>query len=511
MEWSFSVFLACFAFLCLITLILNQRQSITGGKHRPPGPPGWPIIGNIFDLGNLPHQILYELKFKYGPVIWLRLGFTNTLVIQSAKAAEYLFKNHDVAFSDRKAPDALNARNYNKGSLALCRYGSGWRMLRRLVTLELTTGKKVIESVNIRRNCVDKMIRFIEEDAAAARSRGESGEIVLSRYVFVMTFNLIGNLVFSRDLIDPRSEEGSVFSDALDDVIKWSGKPNLADFFPFLKVFDPQRMRKNMEMALERSMNIVEKFMNERIEEGKSRKERETKDFLDSVLEFEGDGKGGGDDKMSTHNMIIIIMEIFFAGTETTSGTIDWIMVELFRNPQSMERVKEELNRVIGPKRNIEESDIDQLPYLRAVIKESMRLHPVIPFLLPRNTTEETKFMGYVIPKDTQVFINAWAIGRDAEVWEDPLSFNPERFLGSNIDYRGQNFELIPFGSGRRICVGMGLAHRVLHLIVGSLLHCFDWEFHPDAIIDMKEKLGITVKKLIPLKAIPKIKKMVEG
>ncbi|XP_065856771.1 iridoid oxidase-like [Euphorbia lathyris] len=500
MEWSFSDFLVFFALLCLTTLIFNRRHSRTGGNHRPPGPLAWPIVGNIFDLGNLPHQILYELKFKYGPVIWLRLGFTNTLVIQSAKAAEHLFKNHDVPFSDRKVSDAFTARSYSEGSLAVCRYGSNWRMLRRLVTLELTAGKKVIESVNIRRKCIDKMIRFIEEDAAEARTRGESGEIMLSRYVFVMTFNLIGNLVFSRDLLDSHSEEGSVFLEAMNNFIKWSGKPNLADFFPFLKVFDPQRIRKNMEMALERTMNIVEKFMKERIEE---RKERETKDFLDSVLEFEGDNK------MSTRNMIIIIMEIFFGGTETTSGTIDWIMAELFRNPHSMERVKEELNRVIGPKRKVEESDIDELPYLQAVIKESMRLHPVIPFLIPRKTTEETKFMEYVIPKDTQVFVNAWAIGRDPEDWEDPLSFNPERFLGSNIDYRGQNFELIPFGSGRRICMGMALAHRILHLTVGSLLHSFDWEFHPEAT-DMKEKLGFTIKKLVPLKAIPKIKEIVE-
>ncbi|XP_065855061.1 iridoid oxidase-like [Euphorbia lathyris] len=506
MEWSF--ILACFVFLflslCLITLILNQRHSRTASKHRPPGPPAWPIIGNIFDLENLPHRSLYELRFKYGPVIWLRLGFTNTLVIQSAKAAEHLFKNHDVPYSDRKVPDALTAGNYNKGSLALCRYGSDWRMLRRLVTLELTTGKKVIESVNIRRKCVDRMIRFIEEDASEARSRGESGEIVLSRYVFVMTFNLIGNLVFSRDSVDSHSEEGSEFFDALDEFVKLSGIPNLADFFPLLKVFDPQRIRKNMEGALARTMNVVEKFMNERIEEKKLIKKKETKDFLDSVLELQTD------DKMSTHNMLIIIMEIFFAGTETTSGTIDWIMTELFRNPQSMERVKEELNRVIGSKRKVEESDIDELPYLRAVIKESMRLHPVVPFLLPRNTTEETKFMRYVIPKDTQVFVNAWAIGRDAEAWEDPLSFNPERFLGSNIDYRGQNFELISFESGRRTCVGMALAHHILHLIVGSLLHSFDWEYHSEAI-DMKEKLGINIKKLVPLKAIPKVKKkMVE-
>ncbi|EEF33755.1 conserved hypothetical protein [Ricinus communis] len=182
-------------------------------------------------------------------------------------------------------------------------------------------------------------------------------------------------------------------------------------------------------------------------------------------------------------------------------------MAELFRSTESMRRVKEELNQVIGPERKVVESDINQLPYLQAVIKEAMRLHPVIPLLVPRNTMEDTTFMGYFIPKDTQIFVNAWAIGRDPDAWEDPLSFKPERFLDSNIDYKGQNFELLPFGSGRRICVGIPLAHRILHPALASLLHCFDWELGSNSTpetIDMKERLGISVRKLVPMKAIPK-------
>lgn len=200
---------------------------------------------------------------------------------------------------------------------------------------------------------------------------------------------------------------------------------------------------------------------------------------------------------------------MFFGGTETTSGTIEWVMTELFRNPESMERVKEELNRVVGPNRRVEESDVNELKYLHAVIKETMRLHPVIPFLIPRNTLNDTEFMGYLIPKDTQVLVNAWAIGRDPKAWKDPLLFKPERFIGSNIEYRGQNSELIPFGSGRRVCVGFPLAHQMLHITVASLLHCFDWEIDSKSAseaMDLKERYGITVKKFNHLKAIPKMK-----
>ncbi|XP_065856393.1 iridoid oxidase-like [Euphorbia lathyris] len=489
----------------------KKRQS---SKQQPPGPPGWPFIGNIFDMGSNPHQSLYKLRFKYGDLLWLKLGWTNTLVIQTAKAAEQLFKNHDASLCDRKVPDAWTSHNFTKGSIYMGRYGSNWRNLRRLVTLGLTTNKQIQETVSLRQKCIDDMIRFIQEDSVAAQCRGESGEVVFSKYVFVMAFNLMGNLVLSRDLINSQSEEGNEFFHAMDKVMELGVKPNFADFFPFLKRLDPQRIKKNMDKHLGRTLSIIEKFVMERIEDRKLMKKRDNKDLLDTFLEYNESGNSGkGHETISTHNLIIIIAEMFFGGTETTSGTIEWVLTELFRNPESMSRVKEELNRVVGLQRKVEESDIDHLPYLQAVIKESMRLHPVVPLLVPRNVLEDTNFMGYVLHKDTQVHVNVWAIGRDPEAWDDPLSFKPERFLGSNIQYRGQNFELLPFGSGRRICVGYPLAHQITHLTIASLLHCFDWEIESKSIaeaMDINERLGLTVRKLIPLKAIPKKKIMAE-
>ncbi|KAK4478703.1 hypothetical protein RD792_014200 [Penstemon davidsonii] len=172
-----------------------------------------------------------------------------------------------------------------------------------------------------------------------------------------------------------------------------------------------------------------------------------------------------------------------------------------------MAKAKDELAQVIGKGNKFEERYIDKLPYLQAVMKETLRLHPPIPFLVPRRAMQETTFMGYRIPKDTQLFVNAWAIGRDAECYEDPLLFKPERFLGSSVDYKGQNYELIPFGAGRRICAGIPLAHRMLHLVLGSLLHEFDWEVDEigrNEIKDDRERMGVTVRKLVPLKAMPR-------
>ena len=201
---------------------------------------------------------------------------------------------------------------------------------------------------------------------------------------------------------------------------------------------------------------------------------------------------------------------MFFAGTETTSSTLEWAMTELLRRPELMRKAQEEIDRVVRLRpdgKKVEESDIDQMPYLQAVVKETLRLHPAVPLLLPRNALQDTNFMGYFVPKNTQVVVNAWAIGRDPDAWEEPLSFKPERFLGSNIDYKGQNFELIPFGSGRRICIGVSLVSKLVPLALATLIHCFDWELGggvtPETI-EMNERVGISMRKLVPLKLIPK-------
>ncbi|KAK3440941.1 hypothetical protein EUGRSUZ_B01199 [Eucalyptus grandis] len=277
--------------------------------------------------------------------------------------------------------------------------------------------------------------------------------------------------------------------------MEWAGKPNVADFLPWLKWLDPQGIKASMAKDMGRAMKFAEGFVKERLEERKLRGEmRTTNDFLDAVLDYEGDGKEGPR-KISSPNVIIIILEMFFAGSETTSSTIEWAMAELLRQPVSMRKAKDEINQIVGLNRKLEERN------------PKIALHPPVPLLLPRNAIKETNFMGFDIPKDTQVFVNAWGIGRDPDAWEDPSAFKPERFLGSKIDYKGQNFELIPFGSGRRMCVGLSLADRVLHLGLAKLLYHFDWELSDgltSETLDMRERVGITLRKLHPLKVIPK-------
>ncbi|KAM7526119.1 hypothetical protein LguiA_016021 [Lonicera macranthoides] len=489
------------AFLLLVLKLVTGKKNGAGQKL-PPGPPGWPVVGNMFQLGILPQKTLYDLRSKYGPVVWMQLGSVNTMVVQTAAAAAVLFKEHDVVFSDRKQKEGLNAFRFNDGSLGQARFGADWRVLRRLCSSEFMVNKRLNDTTDIRRRLEDNLVRWIDDEA-----RSSSGEVEVGRFFFLVAFNLIGNLLLSRDLMDAKDPESKEFFKCMNKIVELAGTPNVADFLPWLKWLDPSGVRRGIHSSMVKTMKVTTRFVQERLEQRKSKDDhKRKKDFLDTLLEYEGDGKGGPE-RMTLHNAQILIMEMFFAGSETTSISIEWGFVEMLRNPHVMQKVRNEIDTVIGLHRKVEESDFERLPYLQAVVKETLRLHPVLPLLLPRNTTEDTKYMGYFVPKDTQVFVNAWAIGRDPAAWDDPLTFKPERFLGSDIEYKGQDFQLIPFGSGRRICVGFPLAHRVVHLTLATIIQNFDWELPAGVTpksIDMEEKFGLTLRKKIPMKAVPR-------
>ncbi|XP_022867238.1 (+)-menthofuran synthase-like, partial [Olea europaea var. sylvestris] len=193
--------------------------------------------------------------------------------------------------------------------------------------------------------------------------------------------------------------------------------------------------------------------------------------------------------------------DMFGAGTDTTYTALEWTLAEVFRHPEIMKKLQNEVTQVVGSKLNVTEDDIEKMPYLKAVMKESLRLHPPIPLLIPRESTQDTKVMGYHIAARTQVIINAWTIARDPTHWENPEEFNPERFLKNTaVDFRGLNFEFIPFGSGRRGCPGITFAIAVNELALAKLMLNFDFALPVGAKDwDMTEAVGSTVHKKNPL------------
>uniref|UniRef100_A0A7N2MEY2 Uncharacterized protein n=1 Tax=Quercus lobata TaxID=97700 RepID=A0A7N2MEY2_QUELO len=193
-------------------------------------------------------------------------------------------------------------------------------------------------------------------------------------------------------------------------------------------------------------------------------------------------------------------------GIDTTSSTVEWALAELINNPEKMAKAQDELEEVLGKDRLIQEVDISKFPFLQAIVKETLRLHPPAPFLLPHKAETEVEMCGFTVPKNAQILVNVWAMGRDSSIWTNPDLFMPERFLEQDIDFKGQYFELIPFGAGRRICPGLPLANRMVHLMLASLVHFFNWkladEMNPENM-DMSETFGLTLHRAKPLRAIP--------
>lgn len=190
-------------------------------------------------------------------------------------------------------------------------------------------------------------------------------------------------------------------------------------------------------------------------------------------------------------------------GTDTTSNTIEFAMAEMMNKPVVLKKAQQELDRVIGKNNIVEESHIHKLPYLHAVMKEVLRLHPALPLMVPHCPSESCIVGGYMIPKGARVFVNVWAIHRDPSIWENPTGFDPERFVDGKGNYSGKDFNYFPFGSGRRICAGIGMAERMVLFSLASLLHSFDWELPAGEELDLSEKFGIVLKKKVPLVAIP--------
>ncbi|MQL83422.1 hypothetical protein Taro_015889 [Colocasia esculenta] len=203
-----------------------------------------------------------------------------------------------------------------------------------------------------------------------------------------------------------------------------------------------------------------------------------------------------------TSHLSCVTQDVFIAGTDTGTLALEWGMAELVRNPGAMRKAQAEVRRAVGEAEFVEDRHVRELHYLKLVVREALRLHPPGPFLLPRASRADTRVAGFDVPVNTRVTINVWAIGRDPDAWEDPDAFLPERFEGSAVDFRGQHFQLLPFGAGRRGCPGVGLGTAVVELALANLLHCFDWEVPGGGRgedLDMEEEFGIVIRRKHPL------------
>ncbi|KAK8518445.1 hypothetical protein V6N12_017592 [Hibiscus sabdariffa] len=490
--------LLCLLLTCLLLQAFNsiRNASKPSESKLPPGPRRLPIFGNLFDLGDKPHRSLAKLARIHGPVMSLKLGSLFTVVVSSEATAKEILQKQDITFSNRTVVDAVRATRHHEVGLTWIPVSPLWRTFRKVCNSHIFTTAKLDANVYLRREKIQQLIA----DVRTSCLKGEA--ISVGQAAFNTTINLLSNTIFSVDLVDPNSSVAQEFKRTVWGIMEEAGKPNLADYFPLLRKIDPQGTRRRMTVHFQKLLDLFGKLFDERSQSRKYQDSIASNDVLDTLLDI----IEGGVEDLNRNHIVHLFLVLFAAGTDTTSSTLEWAMAEVLRNPQVLHKAKKELEQAIGKGNPIEECDINRLPYLQAIIKETFRLHPVVPLLLPRRAGSDADLYGFKVPEGSQVLVNVWAIGRDPSIWDNPTSFTPERFLGSEIDIKGRDFVLIPFGAGRRICPGLPLASRMLHLMLGSLINSFDWELEggisPNEM-NMEEKFGITLQMAEPLRAIP--------
>nr|AGO02167.1 flavonoid 3'-hydroxylase [Nekemias grossedentata] len=493
--------LFCTALFCVLLYRFLTRRS----PRLPPGPKPWPIVGNLPHLGPVPHHSIAALAKTYGPLMHLRMGFVDVVVAASASVASQFLKTHDANFSNRPPNSGAKHIAYNYQDLVFAPYGPRWRMLRKICSIHLFSGKALDDFRHIRQEEISVL--------TSALARAGPAPVNLGQLLNVCTTNALGRVMLGRRAFgdgsggeDPKADE---FKEMVVELMVLAGVFNIGDFVPALEWLDLQGVASKMKKLHARFDAFLGAIVEEHKISGSAGSERHT-DLLSTLISVKdnADGEGG---KLTDVEIKALLLNLFTAGTDTSSSTVEWAIAELIRHPKMMAQAQQELDAVVGRGRLVTELDVPQLTYLQAIIEETFRLHPSTPLSLPRMAAESCEINGYHIPKNATLLVNVWAIARDPEVWEEPLEFKPSRFLPGgerpNADVRGNDFEVIPFGAGRRICAGMSLGLRMVHLLTATLIHAFDWELADGQVpekLNMDEAYGLTLQRAAPLMVHPR-------
>ncbi|TYH78947.1 hypothetical protein ES332_D03G026500v1 [Gossypium tomentosum] len=462
-------------FLLPLSLFLFILLKHGNSSRLPPSPPSLPLTGHLhmqlFD-NSAPHIFLSKLSHKYGSLVYLRFGFKPILVVSSAKMAKVVMKTHDLDFCSRPHRRCSHKLSYNSSDLAFSPRVQRYRPIRE-----------------------DEVARLIEK---ISKLSVDSKPVHLSEAITCLSSTIICRIAFGKRY-DEEGAERSRFHELLDESQAILSSFSFSDFFPYMGWLDRFT---GLHSRLEKTFKELDTFYQQLIDEhlDPNRLKPQQEDIVDVLLQTWKDHDFSFD--LTIDQIKAILMNLFIAGTDTAAATIIWVMDFLMKNPKCLKETQAEVRSLIGKRGFVNEDDTRDLTYLKAVIKETFRLQPIVPLLVPRETLRKCNIGGYDIPAKTLVYVNAWEIGKDPETWENPEEFYPERFIGSPIDYKGQHFELIPFGAGRRVCPGMHMGVAVVELALANLLYKFDWEM-PIAMtkedIDFDVKPGITARKKYPL------------
>eukprot|EP01018_Ginkgo_biloba_P011506 Gb_07522 [translate_table: standard] len=505
-----SVFILSFGSILIRMSHLHERMFVdchlanlgllSAKKHNkwPPGPPRLPLLGNVHQLNGLLHVTLAEMAIKYGPVMTVWMGRSPTIVVSGQDAAWDALVTQGSNFASRPAPYSWQFVSAGYKTTNTSQYGPNWTKLKKLLQNSVLSPSQI----------ATQMSRYHHKDTAVLLDKlgkeMDATHVTPLPCLKLMAVSLVARFCFGPDFPDDmlcrRIEE------LVAELINLSGHTHLWDIFPSTRYIPPStgliKRTKALRMGV---MDLFLPLISSRRHRGVKFHSTNNGSMLDSLLSIQQEELESGSATatasiFSDETIAFNLFELFVLAVDSTSNALEWALAFLVTHPEIQQKAYDELKQAVPEERYICAADLDKLPYLKAIVKETLRKKGIAPLAVPHKTVEECELMGYRIPAGTQVMFNLYAMSHDETIWTDPAAFNPQRFLGqAKADAK---FAYLPFGAGRRSCAGMDLANLHVPITLANLLKKFEWQPESSGKLpDMTDEMLFVLRMKHPLQA----------
>ncbi|KAJ4846383.1 hypothetical protein Tsubulata_043423 [Turnera subulata] len=520
--FSFEFILCLFLFVSIFSFWLTPgglawalsktqfHNKLEKNKKAIPGPSGWPVLGMILAFtGSLTHRVLAKASqsVKGKSLMAFSVGFTRFIISSHPETAKEILNSS--AFADRPVKESAYELLFHR-AMGFAPYGEYWRNLRRISATYLFSPKRIASFGEFRRDIGLKMVKEI---------RGlveRNGEVEVRKVLHFGSLNNVMMSVFGKsyEFGDENNGDARELEGLVKEGYELLGIFNWSDHLPILGWLDLQGVRRRCKKLVAKVNVFVGKIIEEhRIKRldhcsaargGLAAHHGESSgDFVDVLLDLENENR------LSDADLIAVLWEMIFRGTDTVAILLEWILARMVLHPDIQAKAQSEIDSVIGRNRSVSDSDLSNLPYLQAIVKETLRMHPPGPLLSwARLAIHDTHVGSHFIPAGTTAMVNMWSITHDEKFWPEPEKFSPERFVEENVSIMGSDLRLAPFGSGRRVCPGKAMGLATVELWLAQLLQSFNWVASDcGGVVDLSEdlKLSLEMKNSLVCKAVPRV------
>ncbi|RDX71958.1 Cytochrome P450 78A5, partial [Mucuna pruriens] len=470
------------------------------GKAAIPGPSGFPVVGLAAAFtGPRTHRVLAKLAqaFDAKHLMAFSVGLTRFVISSHPETAKEILSSS--AFVDRPIKESAYGLLFHR-AMGFASYGEYWRSLRRISVTHMFSPRRIAASGEFRAQVAAQMVEEV------MGLMGRDGEVEVRKVLHFGSLNNVMMSVFGRSYVFGEGGDGRELEELVSEGYDLLGVFNWSDHFPLLGRLDLQGVRKRCRSLVDRVNVFVGKIIWEHrakraveCEDNKVRDTESSGDFVDVLLDLEKENR------LQHSDMVAVLWEMIFRGTDTVAILLEWILARMVLHPEIQAKAQSEIDSVIGSNRIVTDADLPNLPYVRGIVKETLRMHPPGPLLSwARLSIHDTHIGQHFIPAGTTAMVNMWAITHDQEVWSEPEEFKPERFLkDEDVPIMGSDLRLAPFGSGRRVCPGKAMGLATVELWLAVFLQSFKW-MPCESGVDLTEclKLSMEMKRSLVAKAV---------